>query len=143
MSSITPSAGGSDSSLVDLSTTDYKYVDVVADAASDLNSDLSSHWIPQASKSGKLYFVNQALKTFTPSLPFEPISPQAAARLADSGLPLRFDHPADISSLALLHEHTAKPNPLDNSTNYVLSRSADPYMDLVCAFFFLSQFFVF
>lgn len=134
MSSITPSQGGSDPSLIDPAASDFKYVDCVAEPAADLNSDLTSHWVPQASKSGKLYFVNQALKTFTPSLPFESVSPEAAASLAETGLPKQFDPPADITGLALLHEHTTKASPADNSTNFVLSRSADPYMDLVCAF---------
>lgn len=132
MSSITPSAEGSEASLVDPSAGDYKFVETVPSTA-DLNQDQSHHWVPQTSKSGKLYYVNAELKAFTSSLPFEPMSPQAAANLAASDHPKQFNTPPDITALALIHEQSqTKTDPLDNSKSYVLSRSTDPYTDLVC-----------
>lgn len=134
MSSNTPSAEGSEPSLLDPTCADYKFVEVI-NSFSEVSSELSRHWIPQTTKSGKLYYVNSALKIYTPSIPFETISPEAAEALSTSSLPKHFDPPPDIAGLAFLHEHsTQKNDTTDNSKSYVLSRATDPYIDLVCIF---------
>lgn len=132
MSSNTPSAEGSEPSLLDPTCADYKYLEVI-NSFSEVPPELSRHWIPQTTKSGKLYYVNSALKVYTPSIPFETISPQAAETLSNSSLPKHFDPPPDVTGLALLHEHsTPKNDAADNTKSYVLSRATDPYIDLVC-----------
>jgi hypothetical protein len=140
MSSVTHSGTGSDASLPDTSATavntpssDYRYIENITNV--NINSDLTTHWIPQATKSSKLYFVNPNLKTFTSSLPFESVSEKAAANLAVSGLATSFEPPPDLSVSTNFYENSAKCTNADSST-FVLSRSADPYMDLVSLFFF-------
>lgn len=135
MSSVTHSATGSDASLPDTSATtvstpssDYRFIENITNV--NIDSDLTTHWIPQATKSTKLYFINPNLKTITSSLPFESVSEKAAADLAVSGLATSFDPPPDLTMLANFHENSAKCQNTDTST-FVLSRSADPYMDLV------------
>lgn len=135
MSSVTHSATGSDASLPDTSATavstpssDYRFIENITNV--NIDSDLTTHWIPQATKSTKLYFINPKLKTITSSLPFESVSEKVAANLAVSGLATSFDPPPDLTMIANLHENSAKCQNSDSST-FVLSRSADPYMDLV------------
>lgn len=140
MSSITPSAGGSEASLEDPSTADYKYVDTI-NKATDLNSDFDHPWVPQATKSGKLYFAHSTMKVYTPNLPFEPVSPEMAKKLAAAEPPSNFDPPPDISGLAQARElNSEKTESMDTSANYLLSRS-DPYTNLVGFFAFIFFFF--
>lgn len=57
--------------FIDPAMTDYKYIEVTQDSIR-LNPELNTtHWIPHAARSGKLYYYNSALKAYTSSLPFD------------------------------------------------------------------------